>query len=45
MTAVKAGERNLLQRKEEHMEGGVLEANQGVLSGNDASQDSNAEES
>lgn len=43
MTAVKAGERNLLQRTEEHREGCVLEANQAVLSGSGASQDSDAE--
>lgn len=42
VTAVTAGERNLLQRKKEQREGDVL-TNLGALSGNSALQDSNAE--
>lgn len=41
VTAVTAGERNLLQRKKEQKEGDVL-TNLGALSGNSALQDSNA---
>lgn len=42
VTAVTAGERNLLQRKKEQREGDVL-TNLGPVSGNSALQDSNAE--